>query len=639
MRRDNRYRWILVIVLVFIAGYYLIPTVRYYSLSSEEKHDPTHVQQTAELERKAIKRGLDLQGGIHMQMEIKLPSLLNNLATNKDEVFDNMLNEAIARTESGNQDLLSNFEAIAKSRDIRLERYFERERRLDENNNVLEVMDYLRNQSDESIQQSLNILRNRIDQFGVAEPNIYKQGNRRIVIELPGLENIDLAKELIGQTANLEFRLEKPPTVYNDVFEALDRVLKKEAPDSAALAAASAEEDSAAAEQKPGTATEMNIAELFGETDSTAQAADSSETAVVDLNTFGERPFQSLLTGFNEQFITAIEKNVPIIEAILKRDEIKSVIPGDSEFLWGAEPLVNQGENYYQLYLLKKDAELGGEVITDARVVIGSGYDPSTSGKPTVTMEMNREGGSKWSRITGANINKRIAIVLDGKVLSAPTVQNKIANGRSSITGSFTMDEAKNLAINLRTGSFRADMEIIAEQTVGPSLGVDSIRNSTWAALIGLIVVAIFMIIYYRFSGFIANIALVLNLYFIMAVLAGFHATLTLPGIAGLILTIGMAVDANVLIFERIREELLTGKTVRAAIDSGYSRAFFTILDANITTLITAVILYQYGTGAIKGFALTLSIGIITSMFTAIIVTRLVFDFFAGRKQVQELSI
>jgi len=254
-------------------------------------------------------------------------------------------------------------------------------------------------------------------------------------------------------------------------------------------------------------------------------------------------------------------------------------------------------------------------------------------------MPVSLSAARQWSRITGANINKRIAIVMDEKVLSPPVVRSKITDGRSSITGSFSMDDAKNLAINLRSGSFRADMEIIAEQSVGPSLGTDSIKKGTYSAIIGLCVVILFMIIYYRFSGIIATVALVLNLYFIMAVLAGFHAALTLPGIAGLILTIGMAVDANVLIFERIREELLTGKTIRAAIDSGYSRAFYTILDANVTTLITAVILYQYGTGPIRGFALTLSIGIMSSMFTAIVVTRLIFDLITSKQQVQQLSI
>ncbi len=635
MRRDNRFRWILIIVLIIAAGYYLYPTFKYYNLTDEVKDDPAQSQSVAELERKAIKRGLDLQGGIHLQMEIMLPSLVSNLATNKDVLFEEIVQDATGLTQANTRDFLDNFESAALAKDIRLDRYFDRDRRRDENNEVLPVMTYLRNQAEDGIQQSLNILRNRIDQFGVAEPNIYKQGNRRIVVELPGLGNIELARELIGQTANLEFRLEKPQTVAMEVFNALDRVLKKE---PLVETPAETEVDSTIVESKPSTATEIDVAALFGDTTAAVSGEDSASSAVVDLNTFGDRPFQSMLVNI-DNLVAADEKNIPIINAILNRPDAKRVIPGDAEFLWDADPMARGGINYYQLYLLMKDSELGGEVITDARVSIGTGYDPNTSGRPVILMEMNREGARRWSRITGANINKRIAIILDGKVLSAPNVRSKIPDGHSSIEGQFTMDEAKNLAINLRTGSFKADMDIIAEQAVGPSLGVDSIRKGTWSAIIGVTLVALFMIFYYRFSGGIANIALILNLVFIMAVLAGFHANLTLPGIAGLILTIGMAVDANVLIFERIREELLTGKTVRAAIDSGYSRAFYTILDANVTTLITAVVIYQYGTGPLKGFALILSIGLITSMFTAIVLTRVIFDLVIGDKQVDHLSI
>ncbi|MCP4725890.1 MAG: protein translocase subunit SecD, partial [bacterium] len=239
----------------------------------------------------------------------------------------------------------------------------------------------------------------------------------------------------------------------------------------------------------------------------------------------------------------------------------------------------------------------------------------------------------------GANIQKRIAIVLDNRIVSAPVVQSRIPDGSSRITGQFSMEDAKDLAIILRVGAFTAPLDVIQENTVGPSLGADSVTRGTISAIIGLLMVGVFMLIYYKMAGSIADLAVILNLIFVMAILAGFHATLTLPGIAGLILTIGMAVDANVLIFERIREELLTGKTIRAAIDSGYSRAFFTILDANVTTLITAVVLYQYGTGPIKGFALTLSIGIICSMFTAIVFTRVVFDLITTKWKLKALSI
>ncbi|RKY89418.1 protein translocase subunit SecD, partial [candidate division KSB1 bacterium] len=288
---------------------------------------------------------------------------------------------------------------------------------------------------------------------------------------------------------------------------------------------------------------------------------------------------------------------------------------------------------------VKKEPELTGKYLNDADVQIGGGSSLASAGQPVVTMKMNSEGAKIFARVTGANVGRRLAIVLDNKVYSAPRINTKIPHGNAIIEGMADMKEAKDLAIVLRAGALPAPVKIIEERTVGPSLGADSIRKGTKSAIIGLILVIVFMMIYYRLSGLIADIALVMNLIIILAVLAGFHFTLTLPGVAGIILTIGMAVDANVLIFERIREELRTGKTIRASIDAGYSRAFTTILDANITTLITAIVLYQFGTGPIRGFALTLSIGILSSMFTALVVTRLIFDYITEKFALRKLSI
>ena len=278
-------------------------------------------------------------------------------------------------------------------------------------------------------------------------------------------------------------------------------------------------------------------------------------------------------------------------------------------------------------------------MLSDASVQISGGGSSLNAGSPYVSMELNNEGARIFSKVTGMNVGRQLAIVLDGKVASAPTIQVKITTGSAMIEGQFSMDEAKDLALILRAGALPAPLYSITENTVGPSLGRDSIRKGSNSALIGLLLVVLFMVVYYRLSGLVADFALLLNIVFVFAVMAGFHATLTLPGIAGIILTVGMAVDANVLIFERIREELASGKTVRSAIDAGYNRAFTTILDANITTLITAVVLYSFGTGPIKGFALTLSIGIIASMFTAIVVTRLIFDIVTSRYAVKKLSI
>jgi preprotein translocase subunit SecD len=307
---------------------------------------------------------------------------------------------------------------------------------------------------------------------------------------------------------------------------------------------------------------------------------------------------------------------------ILNREDIARVIPTDFQFLFSAKPqIVQHSDKYYGLFVVKKDAELTGGVVTNARAT------PSpSSGAPVVEMTMNSEGARDWSRITGANVGKRIAIVLDNAVYSAPVVRGKIPNGSSEIEGMANMDEANVLAIVLRAGALPAPVDIVEERNVGPSLGEDSIKNGFTSGAIGLTLIVLFMAFYYRAGGLAADFALLLNILFILGVLAAFHATLTLPGIAGMILTIAVAVDANVLIYERIREEVATGKTLRASIDQGYSKAFTAIFDANTISLFTGAILYQFGTGPVQGFALTLMIGIVASLFSAIIITRVIFD-------------
>jgi protein-export membrane protein SecD len=330
------------------------------------------------------------------------------------------------------------------------------------------------------------------------------------------------------------------------------------------------------------------------------------------------------------------ERNREAVDLLLATPQAQRVIPRQSAFLWEweARPLETGGEGRL-LYLVEKKATLTGGTLVNASTQ-PSQDDP---GSLEVSFQLNREGGLIFSRFTGDNIGRRIAIVLDDKVRSAPVVQTKIPGGQGRITGRFTDEEAADLAIVLRAGALPAPVSVIEERTVGPSLGRDSIRASVRAAAIAFLVVVLFMVFYYRLSGILASGALVLCLLLIIAALASLKASLTLPGIAGLILTIGMAVDANVLIFERIREELAKAKTVRSAIDAGYERAFSTILDANLTTLITAFVLWQFGTGPIKGFATTLSIGIVASMFTALIVTRVVYYLITAKRTIQKLSI
>ena len=379
-----------------------------------------------------------------------------------------------------------------------------------------------------AVDQAVETITNRIDQFGVAEPDIRPQGRDRILVQLPGIKDPKRAIDIIGKTALLEFKL--------------------------------VDEDNSLEE--------------------------------------------------------ALRGNIP------PGDEILYQIKGEA------------GSKRKIPFLLKKRAVITGEYLTDARVQIDSRYN-----EPYVSLSFDSRGARLFGQITGANIKKRLAIVLDGVVNSAPVIQDKITGGRAQITGRFTMEESRDLAIVLRAGALPAPVKIIEERTVGPSLGKDSINKGLKSMLIGGIIVILFMIFYYKFAGLLADLALLLNIIFIAAGLAFFGATLTLPGIAGIILIIGMAIDANVLIFERIREELRLGKTPRAAVDSGYSKALVTILDANITTLIAALVLFQFGTGPVKGFAVTLSIGIIASLFTAIFITRVIFDYLIIERGMKRVSI
>ncbi|HEY3250667.1 MAG TPA: protein translocase subunit SecD, partial [Ignavibacteria bacterium] len=317
------------------------------------------------------------------------------------------------------------------------------------------------------------------------------------------------------------------------------------------------------------------------------------------------------------------------VQKILERKEVQELIPSDISFAWPKEPdFSDQGEKIFQLYVLKKEPELTGGVIVNAR----SNIDPQ-SNQPVVYMEMNSDGSADWARITGANINKRIAIVLDNVVYSAPNVKNKITGGNSQIEGIGSVQEAKILEIVLRAGALPAPLTIIEERTVGPSLGEDSINKGLYSSIIALVTVALFMLVYYHFAGAVADMALIFNMLFVLGVMASFQATLTLPGIAGLILTIGMSVDSNVLIYERIREELASGKPLKTSIEIGYKKAFSAIIDSHVTAIITGIILYQFGTGPIQGFALTLIIGLIANLFTAIIITRIIFDIMTDKGQ------
>jgi len=592
-------------------------------------------------ESRAIKLGLDLQGGTYLVTEVNIPQLVYNSAKNKEE-FEPIYNQALAEYQQTNRDFITIISEKMRQNQWPLRRFFDELGDTDP-----EIRQQLDQSVEDAVNRTLEILRNRIDQFGVSEPNIQKQGDRRIIIELAGIKDINRAKRVIGSTAELKFQVVESEKGLEDILIKINRVLRESTEDEldstlnitetaeAETVADTTIADSTAEEENVAEDEKVQLADLFKKEDiATEDSAElDSSTAIVDKNTYKEAPFTSLLRIFRGRGydIGVAPENKAAVDWILNLDKVNEITK-DVEFLWGMKPEKIADQRWHRLYLVRKHAELTGKYLTDARVDLDMGSSGTArTGEATVNMTLNREGASIFSQLTERIIDQRLAIILDGKVSSDPVVRSKIPNGRAVIEGIATIDEAKLLALVLRAGALPAPMEFIEERTVGPSLGQDSVRKGTRATLIGLLVVIIFMVIYYNYFGLVADLALLLNLILLMAALSGFGLTLTLPGVAGIILTIGMAVDANVLIFERIREEAQTGKTVRLAIENGYNRAFRTILDANVTTLLTALVLFQFGTGPIKGFAVTLFWGILISMFSAIIVTRIIFDFITSK--------
>jgi SecD/SecF fusion protein len=498
--------------------------------------------------------------------------------------------------------------------------------------------------AESSVKGALEIIRNRVDQFGVSEPTIHRVGDNRILVQLPGLRDASRAKELIGKTALLEFKLLANNEDITQTVDAIDDYLENNYDKYAYLKKIkeTTEEKTAVEESLFEPEEELfqegsEETEADKETETEIEKEDSDTTSVPLEEKEKGNLFSSLVAIYGQTLVVKPE-NLELFRKVIVLPEVTKIIPSGIEILLGK---VSPDDPFgaRPLYFLYDQVELTGASLKSADVRIGQGMDPKLAGKPYVGLEFDNEGAKIFSKVTGQSIGKRLAIVLDNIVHSAPRINDKIRTGSAMITGSFTMSEAKDLAIILQAGNLPSPVNIIEERTVGPSLGSDSIKAGFNAAIIGLVIVVLFMVFYYKTAGFIANIALVCNVLIIMALLTMLKATLTMPGIAGIILTIGMAVDANVLIFERIREELDSGKTVRTAIDNGYKRAIITIADANVTTLITALVLYQFGTGPIKGFAVTLSLGILSSMFTAIVLTKFIFDKLIANKPRKSLSI
>ena len=603
MNNKLRTRLLLILFIFGLGIYSLWPTIKYQLLSDTEKNNLSK-DEVEYFGRNTIKQGLDLKGGIYIVLEVDLPQLVSNLAKNKDKKFDIFLNDLKDGYTNNSVDFFELFDSKATNQDLKLPRYF-----ITYGKTKNQIIEQLQFEANDSINRIIEIIQNRIDQFGVSEPTIQKQGNDRVIIELAGIQDSERARALLQSTALLELMIVKDVESTNTIIRQIDNL--------------SSSDNQIGIKSQNDNAT--NVGDLF-----------SSDNEVNDLQ------FSSLLLGIGSDL--AVDKeNLEQLNSILSQDNVKQLLEATrSNFLFSnsSRTFLNdfgEEEEVYIVYHLVNNAELTGGVIENAQVRLSqSGV---TAGQPIVQMEMSSAGSREWARITGANIKKRIAIILDKKVHMAPVINSQIFGGSTVIEGLDSVEEAEDIAIVLRAGALPVPVTIIEERIVGPSLGADSVRQGTSSILIGLVLVILFIIFYYRMSGFIASFSLIWTLILLLGILALLQATLTLPGIAGLILTIGMSIDANVIIFERIREELRKGKTVRSAIDAGYQRAITTIVDANLTTGIAAGILYQYGTGPIKGFATVLFWGIVVSMFTAIIVTRFLFDFTTSRKNLEKLSI
>ncbi len=630
----------IIIALVLVWAFYAIwPTVQYQNLSADEIETMREEGTLQDLESKIIKQGLDLKGGIYIVLEVDLPTLVSNLAINKDRRFEQALAKISTRIKADSElDFFQVFQDEINASGFRIHRYFD----VDYGGNMDEIVASLRDQADDAINRVLEILQNRVDQFGVSEPTIQKQGNRRIIVELAGIHDSERARDLLQSTALLEFILVKSPDLTNDMLLRIDKVIKG----SEELVGLTKTVEQASTDDSPAPVSEdktISVSELFGE-QATQAVADTSDTSVVvDQNLLEDRPFSSLLRALGND-IGVPDKNVYIIKKILAMEDVLDKLDAaNGQFLLSDAPesftnIDGGQEKMYRMFYLEGESELTGGVVEKASATIG-GTGSSASGQSIVLLDMNTEGSRTWSRVTGGNIGRRVALVLDKKVHMAPVIRSKISDGGTMIEGFANMDEAKDIAIVLRAGALPAPVNIIEERVVGPSLGADSVAKGTLSVIIGLTLVLVFMIFYYKLSGIIADFALLWNIILVLAILAMLDATLTLPGIAALILTVGMSIDANVIIFERIREEQRKGKTPRAAIDAGYDRALTTIIDANVTTLVAALVLYQFGTGPIRGFATVLFWGIVISMFTAIFVTRTIFNTLTERRGLQRLSI
>ncbi len=612
-----------------------------------------------EVQEKEINLGLDLKGGMDVILEVSVEELIRSLTNySQDDTFNMALDLARRYQRNSQEDFVTLFgrayeEIYPEGQLVSLFRTRENQSRLDFDATNEEVLRFIREEAEVAIDNSFNILRNRIDRFGVIQPNIQRMETYgRIMIQLPGVKDPERVRKLLQGTARLEFwETYNNPEVYPYLLEA-NEVIKeiREAEEILEPQQETIVTEEDGEEEEPGLLQQLqeesqDTADQPSLLEQLQQDTTLADTGLAPRDILRDYPLFAFLQpnvnrdntlGRGSVVGFAHFRDTGKINDYLRRERVRSVFPRDLKFMWDAYPLPgDETESYYELHALRITGREGqppltGEVITDARVQYGSG---GGGGSPEVSMSMNSEGAKTWARLTRENVGEIIAIVLDGAVHSHPVVNQEITGGQSSITGNFTPEEAQDLANILKSGALPAPARIIQDTIVGPSLGQEAINSGLKSFLIAFIVVLFYMLFYYsRRAGLVADIALLANMFFLMGVLASLGAVLTLPGIAGIVLTIGMSVDANVLIYERIREEIAAGKGLKLAIADGYKNAYSAIIDANVTTILTGIILMVFGTGPIKGFATTLVYGILTSLFSAIFITRLIYEVYL-RKQ------
>ena len=592
-----------------------------------------------EVKESELNLGLDLQGGMHVTLEVSPVDILIGLSSeSKDPDFLLAINNArdVVRGTQINfiSQFYSEFKSIAPNKDLSIIFATVSNRgRIGFDTSDSEILDIINEEVESAVDRSFNILRTRIDRFGTSQPNIQRlQGTGRIQIELPGVDNPERVRKLLQGVAKLEF-WEVAEVSENEVFQTL-QVIDQFAVSQDILGLKNINNNS----EDPQN-VDSDLQELFSEDSDISELTENqkSDSISQELSNNSSPLLGNLRTDFGGLFYN-IEDTLQI-NTIINNENIKQLIPNNIKFLWSVKPLTSitdangqvsdiDGE-VIELFVIRTSrggkAPLTGEVITDAR------QDLDQSARPSISMQMNSNGAKEWRRLTSQNIGRRVAIVLDDFVYSAPFVQNEIPNGNSQITGNFTIEEAQDLANILKAGTLPAPTTIVEDVVIGPTLGKVAQSQGIRSIISGLIIVLVFMIFYYSGGGVVANFALFFNIFFILGILAQLSASLTLPGIAGIVLTIGMSIDANVLIFERIKEEIRNGANLKQAISNGYSKAYTSIIDANFTTFLVGLILYNLGQGPVKGFAVTLIIGIICSFFSAVFITRVIIEYFSRK--------